>query len=168
MPCNGCGENKEYGLVKLRFVGGLDKTPTGPYVQYETGKIYEVSERNLNKKAYPYWETVTEEDLEAERQAKIDLEYTDKEAPTPIDDEECIDCDEEESIDSTDTSQDDVTVSVEKLSGGLTIELGQEGSKQELIMGMDVNTLRGYIQGNGGKVDGRWGPKKLIEEALKL
>jgi len=144
MPCEGCGENKEYGLVKLRFVGGVHKTPTGPYIQYETGKIYEVSERNLNKEAYPYWELVEE-------------------------DEECIECDEdeEESIDSTDSNQDDVTLSVEEPPVGLMMELGQEGSKHELVMGMDVRTLRGYIQGNGGKVDNRWGRKRLIEEALK-
>jgi len=145
MPCNGCGENKEYGLVKMRFVGGPYKEPTGPYVQYETGKIYEISDRHLNKEAYPYWELVDE-------------------------DEECVDCDEEEdeSVDSTDSTRDNITLSLEESTDGLTLELGQEGSKQELVRGMDVVTLRGYIQANGGKVDGRWGPKKLIEEALKL
>lgn len=98
----------------------------------------------MNREAYPYWEPVDEE-------------------------EECLECDEEdeaeeEFTDSTDISGDDFTLS----SDGLTVEFGQEGSKQEIIEGMDIATLRSYIRGNGGKVDTRWGQKRLIKEALKL
>lgn len=75
MPCD-CDE-EEKKLVKLRFIGGkyVRKGPRGPYLSYDTGKVYEVSAEN---EQLPYWESIEEK-----TEVEIDLEYSDKEVPTP-------------------------------------------------------------------------------------
>jgi len=55
------------------------------------------------------------------------------------------------------------------ISTGLTREFkGESPTHEVFIRGMDDELLKTYIEGQGGKVDGRWGRKRLIEEALKL
>lgn len=55
-------------------------------------------------------------------------------------------------------------------SRGLTREYGKGGppSNDDFILGMDEEALKYFIEGNGGKVDGRWGRDRLVEEAKKL
>lgn len=74
MPCD-C-EEEEKKLVKLRFTGGkhIKRGARGPYLSYDTGKIYEVSAEN---ERLSYWEAIDEK-IEIE----IDLEYSDKDAPS--------------------------------------------------------------------------------------
>lgn len=86
----------------------------------------------------PYWELV-DEDAEQTEDVKQEFEYTDKEVPV-------------------------------KPSSGLTRVFNKDGlpSDDDFILGMDAETLKYFIEGNGGKVDGRWGRDKLIEEAKKL
>jgi len=155
MPCK-CEDTDEARILKerglpsamLRFIGGFNKTPSGPYAQYETGKVYVVHAKFANQEIYPYWEPCEKEEVEG----------------------------------STDSGEDDVVISVEEedessegLSTlGFTINQGGDVtesagfSEQEAIRGMDEATLRAYIVGNNGKVDSRWGRKRLIQEALKL
>jgi len=72
-------------------------------------------------------------------EVKIDFEYTDKEISTPV------------------------------KSTGLTREFkGAPVSPADFFEAMDVEMLKHVIESNGGRVDGRWGRKRLIEEALKL
>lgn len=73
MPCD-CDEEKK--LVKLRFTGGrhIARGPRGPYLSYETGKIYEVPVEN---EQLPYWESI-----DKKPEVEIDLEYSDKEVPS--------------------------------------------------------------------------------------
>lgn len=55
-------------------------------------------------------------------------------------------------------------------SRGLTKAFNQSTppTDNDFIHGMDDATLKYFITGNGGKVDGRWGRTRLIEEAKKL
>ena len=55
-------------------------------------------------------------------------------------------------------------------SKGLTKAFNKGGpnTDDDFILGMDEPTLKYFIEGQGGKVDGRWGLTKLIEEARKL
>lgn len=149
--------------VFLRFIGGKDKVGKyrGRWRTYETGIIYRTLPEYANFEAYPYWEPATEEEFCAQEKAFIEAG--------------------EESVDSTASDQDDVTVSAElpeekpeddepplEPSDGLHIEFGGGITEAELITGMDTATLKNYVVANGGKVDGRWGKKRLIQEALKL
>jgi hypothetical protein len=55
-------------------------------------------------------------------------------------------------------------------SRGLTkaFNVGAPLTDEDFIYGMDDEMLKYFIEGNGGKVDGRWGRNRLIEEAKKL
>ncbi len=55
-------------------------------------------------------------------------------------------------------------------SAGLTksFNKGDPLTDNDFVLGMDDATLKHFIVGQGGKVDGRWGRDKLIEEARKL
>jgi len=55
-------------------------------------------------------------------------------------------------------------------SPGLTkaFNQGDPQTDDDFVLGMDDATLKYFIVGQGGKVDGRWGRDKLIEEARKL
>ena len=126
MPC-GC-EEKEF--AKLRFVGGVSKRPTGPYMSFETGKIYEVPAEN---EQLSYWEAVDEEMVEKEY-----AEQTEKEE-------------------------------LPSKSRGLTRQFGSKPlSPEDFVLAMDDNALKSFVEEGGTKVDGRWGRKRLVEEALKL
>jgi len=180
MPCK-CEDTDEARILKerglpsamLRFIGGFNKTPSGPYAQYETGKVYEVHAKFANQKIYPYWEPCEKEENPIATEDDEGVFMT-------IADEVVIEEDEAEF--STDSSEDVVAVTEEvesDSSTGLTtlgFTLSQGGdvtestgfSEQEAIRGMDKATLQAYIVGNNGKVDARWGRKRLIQEALKL
>ena len=174
MPCK-YEDNDESRILKkrglptamLRFIGGFGRTPRGPYVQYETGKVYLVHAQFADKEMYPYWEPVDEDEVSEETE--------------DVDDESSVD--DEVKEDSTDSTEDDVASSADEEErepdeglNMLAYTIDQGGSmtenagfsEHEAINGMDVATLQVYIAGNHGKVDKRWGRKKLIEEALKL
>ena len=55
-------------------------------------------------------------------------------------------------------------------STGLTkaFNKGDPNTDDDFVLGMDDATLKRVIASQGGKVDGRWGRNKLIEEARKL
>ena len=180
MPCK-CEETDEARILKerglpsamLRFIGGFGKTPRGPYVQYETGKVYLVHAKYANKEIYPYWEPVDEE-------VYMEVEEVDDGFSLTRDDEIVVEEDETEA--STDSVEDEVAsteeVELEPSTGldTLAYTINQSGdmtentgfSEREAVNGMDVATLKAYIVGNHGKVDKRWGRKRLIQEALKL
>ena len=190
MPCK-CEDTDEARILKkrglpsatLRFIGGVNKTPSGPYAQYKTGKIYVVHEKFANQEIYPYWEPCEKEEI---------IETTEDDGKPLFISEDDVTTESpkiEVSIDSTDSTEDDVTTSVEVVeeekseedepSDGLTtlaFTVNQGGkleavsgfSEKEAISGMDTATLHAYIMANGGKADKRWGRKRLIQEALKL
>ena len=174
MPCK-CEETDEARILKerglptatLRFIGGFGRTPRGPYLQYETGKVYVVHAKFANQDIYREWEPVDEEEA--------------LEEPEGVDDESSVD--DEGKEDSTDSTEDDVASSADEdeheLGEGLTTlayTINQAGSmtenagfsEREGINGMDEDTLRAYIMGNHRKVDKRWGRKRLLQDALKL
>ena len=179
MPCK-CEETDEARILKerglpsatLRFIGGFGKTPCGPYVQYETGKVYIVHAKFADQKIYPYWEPCDEE-------VYMEMEEVDDGFLTPDDG---IIIEEDETEASTDSAEDEIStteeVELEPSTGlnTLAYTINQDGSmtentgfsEREAINGMDVATLQAYIVGNHGKVDKRWGRKRLIQEALKL
>jgi len=180
MPCK-CEDTDEARVLKerglpsamLRFIGGFHKTPSGPYAQYETGKVYVVHAKFADQKIYPYWEPCETEETPPVTEDDEGLFMT-------IADEVVVEEGEAES--STDSAEDVVAVTEEvepESSMGLTTlayTINQGGdmtpeagfSEREAINGMDTATLQAYILGNQGKVDKRWGKKRLIQEALKL
>ena len=69
----------------------------------------------------------------------------------------------------TDPEPADKQVSPPEKSAGLTrVFKGTPPSQEEIFAAMDAGMLKSVVESNGGKVDGRWGKKRLIEEALKL
>jgi len=154
MPCK-CEDTdearvlKERGLptAELRFIGGFNKTPSGPYAQYETGKVYVVHAKFANQEIYPYWEPCEKEESE----------------DSLIENQDSID--ESEIEDESSEGLNTLGFTINQ-GGDMTESAGF--SEQEAIMGMDKATLQSYIVGNNGKVDARWGRKRLIQEALKL
>ena len=161
MPCQPCEGDGNVSVdrdhVYLRFIGGRNKVgkARGSWRTHVTGRIYRTLPDDANFDAYPYWAPSTEEEfcLQEETRAKA----------------------EDEAVDSTSSEKDDVASSEEPESDisvssgpGLSEELGGGISEEALIRGMDDNLLKKYIADNGGKVDGRWGREKLIQEALKL
>lgn len=111
----------------------------GPYLSYETNKIYTVPP---DYEQLPYWESISEAEIGEESKPEVEA----VEEPEP-----------------------DINTDIEIPSPGLTKRFGgMPPTERDFIMSMDEATLRVYIAGQGGKVDGRWGRKKLIEEALKL
>ena len=180
MPCK-CEDTdearvlKERGLpsAELRFIGGFNKTPSGPYAQYETGKVYVVHAKFADQKIYPYWEPCEKEEL-------LEVDEPDDGFFMTLSDEIVVEEDEAET--STDSAEDEVAATEEveleastglntlaytiNQGGGMTAEAGF--SEREAINGMDTVTLQAYILGNRRKVDKRWGRKRLIQEALKL
>lgn len=137
---SGCCEEDEYKPVKQRFIGGKDKPRAlqGPYHSFETGKIYDIP---IKYSKLPYWEIVEEEfPTETEEvETEIGFEHTDKEVPPP------------------------------RKPRGLTKKFtGAPPSPKDFIEGMNEEDLRSFIGASGGRVDKRWGKKRLVEEALKL
>lgn len=180
MPCK-CEDTDEARILKerglpsamLRFIGGFRKNPAGPYAQYETGKVYVVHAKFANQDVYKYWEPCDKEE-------SLEVDEPDDDVFMTLNDEMVVE--DDEAAASTDSAEDEVAATEEvepESSEGLTTlayTINQDGdmtsvagfSEHEAINGMDVATLQAYIVGNNGKVDGRWGRKKLIEEALKL
>lgn len=127
MPC-GCEDEKKE-TAQLRFIGGRHKKgiERGPFLSYETGKIYEVPAENV---FVPWWEAVDKEIIEEEEQ---------------IEEEE-----------------------VATKSLGLTQRFtGDPPTEEDFFRDKSKRELRAYLESIGGKADGRWGEKKLIEEILK-
>ena len=131
----------------------------GRWRTYETGRIYRTLPEFDNAEAYPYWKPSTEKEFcdQEEKRAKA----------------------REESVDSTSSEQDVVTLSAElpeeeevseddSDSEGLTSEFGSGEQNEGLIRGMDDELLKRYIISNGGEINKRWKRKSLIREALKL
>jgi hypothetical protein len=180
MPCK-CEDTDEARVLKerglpsamLRFIGGFGKKNAGPYAQYETGKVYVVHEKFANQEIYKYWEPCDKEE-------SIEPEEVDDGFSLILDGE--VFMEEAEAEASTDSVEDEVVateeVELEPSTGldTLAYTINQGGdmkaaagfSEREAINGMDTATLQAYIRGNHGKVDKRWGKKRLIQEALKL
>jgi len=59
-----------------------------------------------------------------------------------------------------------VTGSTEKVIE--TSSLSANPSSEQMIRGMDMATLRGYIRGQGGEWNKHWSRERLIKEALTL
>jgi len=143
--CENCDEDEaERGKdwLDLRFIGGkhLKYPYRGPWLSFETGKVYHVPPEY---KSLLYWEAVDKTEKADEAEVKIEVEAEDIE--------------------------EEAELEIQLPSSGLTKAFGGDlPSFEDGIRSMDVATLRVYIEGQGGKVDGRWGPKKLVEEALKL
>ena len=140
--CEKCPDEEwESEYLSLRFIGGrhLKYPYRGPYLSYETNKIYTVPPEY---EQLPYWEVVSASEIIAEAETENEVEPEIAEEETESD--------------------------IQLPSPGLTKEFsGAPPTEMDFIMGMDDDTLRMYITGQRGKVDGRWGRKKLIEEALK-
>ena len=157
-PCEGDGNiSADREHVFLRFIGGRDKVGKlrGRWRTYESDRIYRTLPSFDNFEAYPYWAPATEEEFCVQEEARAKSE--------------------EETSSSTESDQDDIASSapyetdISMSSGpGLSEELGGGTSNEALIRGMDDNLLKKYVADNGGKVDGRWGREKLVQEALKL
>jgi len=185
MPCK-CEETDEARILKerglpsatLRFIGGFNKNPRGPYAQYETGKVYIVHAKFADQDVYKYWEP-------CDKNEPLEVEEVDDDFSLTPDDEIVVEDDESSEVymeASTDSVEDEVAateeVELEPSTGldTLAYTIDQSGdmtaaagfSEREAINGMDVVTLQAYILGNRGKVDKRWGKKRLIQEALKL
>jgi len=143
--CENCDEDEEErrkGWLDMRFIGGKDKKYPyrGPWLTYETGKVYHVPPEY---KTLLYWEDVDKAENVEEPEAEV-----------------------EEAIEVIDEEKEP---EVQLPSPGLHKSFdGAPPTEKDFIMSMDIPTLRVYIEGQGGKVDGRWGLKKLVEEALKL
>lgn len=145
--CENCDEDeaeRRKDWLDLRFIGGKHKKYPyrGPWLTYETGKVYHVSPEF---KTLLYWEAVDKaekaEELEAEIEVEVKTEVIDEEAESEV----------------------------QIPSSGLTKAYGgMPPTEEDFIMSMDIATLRVYIEGQRGKVDKRWGRKRLVEEALKL
>jgi len=150
--CQNCDESEEEmkkDWVELRYIGGRHKKYPyrGPYLTYETGKIYLVPPYN---RPLPYWEEVDETAKDA-----VEVDLGDIEAEDEVVESEAVEANTVEEVSSP--------------SAGLTKAFsGAPPTEKDFIMGMDIRTLRGYIEGQGGEVDGRWGLDTLREEALKL
>jgi len=130
--------DEEIELVKLRFVGGA-------HIKGRRGpfRSYETGKVYMMRPGYAelsWWEPVGgETDEQVEVEIQIS-EYTDKEVSS-------------------------------EPSRGLFKSFDNPGgppSDDDFIYGMDTETLKYFITGNGGKVDGRWGRERLVEEARKL
>ena len=161
-PCEGNGNiDSDREHVFLRFIGGKDKVGRirGKWRTYETGRIYRTLPEFDNAEAYPYWVPSNEKEF--------------------CDQEEELAKAREESVTSTSSEQDDVTLSTElpeveeinldqSYSEGLVSEFSDGTLNEELIRGMDDQLLKTYIASNGGEVNKRWKRKRLIQEALKL
>ena len=148
--CQNCDESEEemkQDWIKLRYIGGRHKKYPyrGPYLTYETGKVYLVPPEN---KTLLYWETVDKTEEADEETVEVEV---DSEAEVDV-----------EVVVETETEPE-----VQPPSPGLRKFDGAPPTEKDFIMSMDVRTLRIYIEGQGGKVDGRWGLDKLREEALK-
>jgi len=136
--CEDCPEAEEVTLVKLRFIGGRHKRGI-LRGPYHSYETNKIYMMPPENASVPYWELVDGEAVEQTEDVKQGFEYTDKELP-PIQ------------------------------SRGLTKAFNMEGppSDDDFIFGMDDETLKHFIEGQGGKVDGRWGRESLIKEARKL
>jgi len=198
MPCD-C-EDEENELVMLRFIGGRHKKgrERGPYLSYETGKLYEVRASYAD---VPWWELP-----DKKKKKKAVPKPTDKEIPPMSEDErneivklrfiggehkkgrergpyktyetgkvyelrkslatvpwfELVDEDVEEETVVKSTDEKGYAPS-KGLTRGFN---GKLPLPEEFIYSMDDEQLKKFIEDHGGKVDGRWGRKKLEAEAL--
>lgn len=192
MPCKGC-DNPEYkGVVKLRYLGDINDWGGQSFV---TGRIYTMPARYANREAYPLFELIAvmpgavipDKYRFIEKRVEVPVEKVLVEAPVvegEAEEEEVYlpEPDEpaepvvtvraempepgEKPWDSSVSEEDEFTEIGEYASsiGDARVAL----SRADMIAGMDTITLKAYIVSNGGKVDNRWGLKKLIEEAQKL
>jgi len=136
--CEGCPEEEEVELVPLRFIGGRGKRGI-MRGPYHSYDTGEIYMMKPENALVPYWELVDGEAAEEAKNVAEGALYSDKEVP-PIQ------------------------------SRGLTRPFNAVGppSDDDFILGMDKDALKYFIEGNGGKVDGRWGWARLVEEARKL
>jgi len=143
--CENCDEDeaeRKKDWLHMRFIGGrhLKHPYRGPYLSFETGEVYHVPPEY---KTLLYWEAVDKAEKADEPEVEIEVEA------------EVID--------------EELELDVQLPSPGLTKVFGGDlPSFEDGIKSMDTRTLRVYIEGQGGKVDKRWGQKRLIAEALKL
>ncbi len=76
--CENCPD-EEVELIPLRFVGGRSAAgKRGPYLAYDTGKIYMMKPGYAN---LPWWQSPDGETDEPKEGAEQDFKYTDKEVP---------------------------------------------------------------------------------------
>ena len=146
--CQNCDESEDEmkkDWITLRFIGGrhLKYPNRGPYNSFETGKIYLVPPYY---EPLPYWVEVNESEIVE----VVEVDLGEVEEPPVV-------------------LESEVDEEIPPPSVGLTKKFGgAPPTEKDFIMSMDVRTLRGYIGGQGGRVDGRWGLETLREEALKL
>jgi len=172
MPCTGC-DNKEYvGFVKVKYLGTIRDWGGHSFV---TGRVYTLPARYANKEAFPLFELVAvmpgtiipEKYRYIEKRVEVPVEMV----PAPVEGEAASEPEESAEEESVETGSPELDVSeavdvaeyigtVKDAAAGLT--------QDDMIAGMDKETLKMYITSMGGKVDSRWGLKKLIEEAQKL
>ena len=167
-PCEGDGNiAKDREHVFLRFIGGEDKVGKlrGRWRTYETGRIYRRFPANANFEAYPYWAPATEEEFCDQVEARAKTEAEDALAKAEALSSTASD---QGDVASSAGHETDISMSSPESNGGLTEEFGAGPTEEGLIRGMGDTLLKHYITNNGGKVDGRWGREKLIQEALKL
>ena len=141
MPCTGCSDPDYEGTIKARYIG--KKGDKSSY-SHETGRVYTLPARYANKKAYPLFELVA---IMPGTVIPEKYRYIEKRVEVPV---ELVPAPVEEKV----------------------VELDEDAAivltQSDRIAGMDINKLKIYIRGMGGKVDNRWGLEKLIEEAQKL
>lgn len=162
-----CGCEDPENFVKLKFIGGFHKRglERGPYLSYTTDEVYVLPERYADKESYPHFEYVgdaTEDEIEDPWRTRLGLKPL---PPKPKPKKEKF-----EVTGSTDSSEDE-SIDVVALSGEpemTEFDSGGPPAVLEMLNGMDIGTLRVYVRGQGGQVDGRWGKNRLIQEALNL
>jgi len=187
MPCKGC-DNPEYkGTVKLRYLGDINDWGGHSFVK---GRIYTMPARYANKDAYPLFELVA---VMPGTVIPEKYRYVEKRVEAPVEVVQ-VPVEEEEVVPEPDEPDESAEVVVEERARmpepgkkpwdsktyeeDDVIEVGEYASsikdataeltRDDMIAGMDSETLKTYIESMGGKVDNRWGIKKLIEEAQKL
>ena len=134
------GDNPEekVKLVKLRFIGGRDKGGIRRG-PYLSYDTGKIYSMPPEYAAVIYWELVDDDAVDEIEEMPQGFNYSDKDViPEP--------------------------------SHGLTKDFNKSGppADDDFINGMDTETLKRYIEAQGGEVDGRLGRDKLIEEAKKL
>jgi len=178
-------------FVKLKFIGGYGKPGLlrGPWLSYTTGEVYVLPERYADKKSYPHFEFMGEATqdeipepwrtrlgLDKEKNEIIADEYgltleqvkrlKDVLGVKPQPSQKKVEPKKEPEEEEPEEDEDiDIETHVEPVD---TSSVGGMLTEKEIFNGMDVNTLKLYIINQDGKVDNRWGHKRLVQEALKL
>ena len=179
MPCTGC-DNPEYvGRIKARYIGHPGDKGGRTFVY---GRVYEMPARFANKKAYPLFELVAlmPEAVIPEKYAYIEkrVEVPAERIPVPVEEAETV-SEPDEPVETEEATEPIETEFPELDEEDAVIAVGEYTSsirdsavgltQSDVVAGMDVEALRVYIEAQTGKEpDGRWGLKRLIEEAKKL